>query len=334
MEAGKLTLIKLDDLTLDINNPRLAELPKSSRFERSIITLLSATSHDLRKSILMNGFRDNQDYIVVKREGGENIVVEGNRRIAILKSLAVANEVGFNLSQDVEVLFFEDMSDREYFTRVGIAHVAGKKAWSTLAQAKFLKDFIESKNMTQKKASEKLGIPPNKVSKLLKALATHAFIEEELEVPLDFAKVFKLLPNVINSVGIVFESKRRGLIEVNLDASLAGNLTDIRTICSKLSEAPLELFTAKQLGTVLQIPELTKLLSEGGFQSALDHIKLSMDVYLDDFTTNVGYLLNKVQQLKLTQRSHNTQAKLIKLTQVLSELNFEITRNLHNYNSQ
>jgi hypothetical protein len=89
--------VRLDELDLDLRNVRI---PFQGRDEAAIVAYLveSADLLELAGDILRDGYIDN-DIPVVTVENGRRIVMEGNRRIAALKSISNPSLLGRSASR-------------------------------------------------------------------------------------------------------------------------------------------------------------------------------------------------------------------------------------------
>ncbi|MCW1432076.1 hypothetical protein [Novosphingobium sp. JCM 18896] len=74
--------VVVDQLKLDLDNPRFVDLSFSEEAEMIEYLYANADLPELLLSILNSGFMDFEP-IVVKR--GDNVVLEGNRRVAALR---------------------------------------------------------------------------------------------------------------------------------------------------------------------------------------------------------------------------------------------------------
>ena len=141
------TPLKVDNLHFDHDNPRLAEYGiKPATKESEILRILWEAMDvlELVQSIAASGYFHHEPLIVAK-EKGKNIVIEGNRRLAALKVLltpSIAKEYGWELPklseanrkklEEVPVIF----SNREDSWRyLGFKHVNGPAKWTSFCIA-------------------------------------------------------------------------------------------------------------------------------------------------------------------------------------------------------
>ncbi|WP_409047522.1 ParB N-terminal domain-containing protein [Microbacterium sp. HA-8] len=85
-DRASLIYLRVDELTLDTRNPRLVTAAAPS--QKSLLRQLyeQESLDELAQSFVDNGYFAEEPLVVVK-ENGEWVVVEGNRRLATLKLL-------------------------------------------------------------------------------------------------------------------------------------------------------------------------------------------------------------------------------------------------------
>jgi hypothetical protein len=188
------TPISLEDILLDPNNPRFAELGQElesvpeirfaePRVQQQAFDRMKTPRFDvaeLRDTIKNLGFLP-MDRIVVRKwrtgppDNGKYIVVEGNRRIAALKWLLDLHQSGretFSPEQldnftALEVLLLEDQTAPESVRWVlpGLRHVSGIKEWGPYQKARAVHVLRES-GMTPQEAAQSLGLSTRAANQL------------------------------------------------------------------------------------------------------------------------------------------------------------------------
>lgn len=160
----------INQLLLDPNNFRFLDLPQwrrrqSGRFhdlpvQDATLRLLESISrynlNELRQSFLSNGYVKLERIVVVPYEHCEGyyLVVEGNRRIAALKTLLRDNLEGtLTLTQDqindfstVPVAILQPEGEPLLSARrviMGIRHVAGPQEWGAYQQAYLILQLVD-----------------------------------------------------------------------------------------------------------------------------------------------------------------------------------------------
>jgi hypothetical protein len=132
--------IKLDELILDKENPRFAELYNGSDKEEEIIEYLlwTESANEIAEAITTaNEYYDDRPLWVYK-DNGKYIVKDGNRRCSAVKALQHPNY--YKLShpkfeiKELPVLEYKDLSDLE--TRIRLEHNSNLfKKWGRIAKA-------------------------------------------------------------------------------------------------------------------------------------------------------------------------------------------------------
>lgn len=177
--------VAIEQLHLDPENPRLPERLKNAPEKEVLNWMLSdATLVDLMASIAENGFFNGEPILVVE-EGGKNIVVEGNRRLASIKLLAnpelatesprtIKNvaEIAVSNNSIPQTIWVYMCRDREEVRNyLGFRHVSGVKQWPLISKARYLYSLFLEKNRfdydVYKELAREIGSKANYVRKLL-----------------------------------------------------------------------------------------------------------------------------------------------------------------------
>ena len=87
MKSGDIMSFDVSKLAFDVRNPRLAEFDTAGD-EPEVIKMLweMMDVEELVLSIAASGYFDHEP-VIVAMEGGSNVVIEGNRRLAAVKLL-------------------------------------------------------------------------------------------------------------------------------------------------------------------------------------------------------------------------------------------------------
>lgn len=133
---SELITVSIDELNLDINNPRIIMkhfVPENEITEEVIIEYLREQDNldDLKNLIEKEGWDPPYDPWILK-EDGKYIVKEGNRRVAALKLLKQENK---DIPYEIDVSLYHDIEDiKKHITKV---HDPEKnvKSWTPWAQA-------------------------------------------------------------------------------------------------------------------------------------------------------------------------------------------------------
>ncbi|GBR76666.1 hypothetical protein NO2_1179 [Candidatus Termititenax persephonae] len=138
--------VNINDLILDSNNPRFAQLYSGNSQENIIQYLLEEEdAKDLAKRIIKRGFRQDKKLWVLKK-GNKYLVKDGNRRCAAVKALQEPKK--YSLSQSINrktlpVIIYEDEQFLDDLIKE--EHTSSSvREWSTIAKA--LEVYRLSKN--------------------------------------------------------------------------------------------------------------------------------------------------------------------------------------------
>lgn len=192
--------IGIDDLRLDLENPRLPK-SKQSISEEVVIEylLLEAATLELMESIGENDFFVGELLLVIpdKDDEGRYIVVEGNRRLTavlllnnpeLAKVKKTATKEIFNSAKfKPSILPCLVFSSREEIQKyIGFVHITGKKSWRMLEKARYLNDLRLSEKFISlsfyeacKEIARVIGSRAPYVRKMLTSYQLYAIIEDE-----------------------------------------------------------------------------------------------------------------------------------------------------------
>jgi hypothetical protein len=146
-------IVNIDHIFLDPNNLRLIGLRRQTperRFleegvQSSVLTLMERFDIDsLKKSFLQEGVLPVDKIVVRRYDSSDNyIVVEGNRRIAAIKSLLnehdsgeiTINEQRLQELSELNVLLLKNATKEDTLLIQGIRHVPGIREWGAYERA-------------------------------------------------------------------------------------------------------------------------------------------------------------------------------------------------------
>ncbi|MFK0082755.1 ParB N-terminal domain-containing protein [Glutamicibacter sp. NPDC090743] len=238
--------IPLDELVLDRRNPRLPDVDMPDQ-DTALETL--AQNADLGELVdsISNAGWINFEPLIVTIEGGENVVIEGNRRLAALKIIRdrrLQELVGVYPPKQIhaeaqpEKLHVNLVASREAAREfIGFKHINGAFRWDSYAKAKFAHEWYTASpdlNMI----SKKLGDSHSTVSRLINAYsvlhqAEHSgFDRHEIEKKnLHFSHLYTALPapSVRKFLGIDEVSAKEVLTEAPIPADHTENLVQLMT---------------------------------------------------------------------------------------------------------
>ena len=178
----KIEQVETDTLEFDRQNPRLAEYgitPKST--DEKIIGILwdEMDAAEIALSIAASGFFAHEQLIVAK-EKGKNIVLEGNRRLAavrVLRERNLADGKNWNLPKmkraivnslnELPVIF---TTRKDSWRPLGFKHVNGPAKWTSYAKAAYVADVVDKYNVTLSGIAAQIGDEHNTVRRLYRGL--------------------------------------------------------------------------------------------------------------------------------------------------------------------
>lgn len=216
----KVTRIPTRDLCFDPQNPRFYRLNDDYSVAAVIEEMLDDESvQDLMLSIGQKGYFEGEP-LLVTRDNGNRIVVEGNRRLAAVKLLnrellppprrrasvsQLLTEVV--VSPPTELPCIEYPSRRDIMRYLGYRHITGIKEWDSLSKAKYLSDIRQefyagqAQSEQMKSLARDIGSRSDYVAQLLTALGLYIQAEDErfFQLPISANDVeFSYLTTALN----------------------------------------------------------------------------------------------------------------------------------------
>jgi hypothetical protein len=141
-KRSALTYVNINDLKLDINNPRFGELYKGSTNEDDLIEYLfneEAADEIARAIVSRNEFYEDKALWVIKdKVDGKYIVKDGNRRCAAIKALNLPGKykLGSTKTTFSSLPVYEYYDEDELKSRIGEEHTASLfRNWERIAKA-------------------------------------------------------------------------------------------------------------------------------------------------------------------------------------------------------
>ena len=184
--------LSVDSLRFDGKTPRLAEYGiGEASGEEDIISLLwdAMDIGELVQSIAASGYFPHEPLVVVENNG-ENIVIEGNRRLAAVKALldpVLSEKRGWNVPKlgkkalsNLESLPARISPGRKDSWRyLGFKHVNGPAKWTSYAKAKYIADVHREYGVSLEDISRQIGDGHKTVQRLYRGLAVLEQAERE-----------------------------------------------------------------------------------------------------------------------------------------------------------
>lgn len=180
LNAEEIKWISVSDLEFDLKNPRLAEFDIADS-QADIIKVLWDTMdvQELVLSIVASGYFKHEPVIVAK-ENGRNVVIEGNRRLAAVK-LLLKPDIGKDLNAKIPDVSNEHrkslleipvlLSSRKGAWRyLGFKHVNGPAKWGSYAKSKYIADVHRNYGVPLDNIARQIGDTHNTVHRLYRGL--------------------------------------------------------------------------------------------------------------------------------------------------------------------
>ena len=183
----KATLVSVDWLKLDAENPRLMGVRAAATDEAIIAHLYRAEDlGELLQSIAANGYMDVEPFIVL--QGEEHLtVLEGNRRLAavrlfrepdLVSRISKSNSIKIpvpKLSEghertlcEISVYRVAKREDADSF--IGFKHINGAARWSSYAKARFAARWHKDQNVSLTDISNRIGDRHATVKRMVNAI--------------------------------------------------------------------------------------------------------------------------------------------------------------------
>ena len=187
-----LITVPVEEIFLDLFNPRFSGEIKSPKFSCDIknndqkaqeltrrYLLEKHGVHTLVDSVKRVGFLKIDRIVVRKITSGVYIVVEGNRRLAAIKTILgevrrkvlVLPDVILGTLIEIEVLVLNvdggSAVNASSFIQ-GIRHILGVRNWGPYQQGKLVHSLVEDDGLNFREAALSVGLSPSRVSALLR----------------------------------------------------------------------------------------------------------------------------------------------------------------------
>ena len=182
MDTKEIKMIKVAELAFDLENPRLVEfdLTDSATEEEVIQVLWEAMDvREVMMSIAASGFFPHEPLIVAE-EGGKNVVIEGNRRLAAVKIL-LRPEAAESYAMSIPPITSEEKaalaelpavigSRRDTWRYLGFKHVNGPAKWSSYAKSQYIADVHRNYKIGLEDIARQIGDTHKTVQRLFRGL--------------------------------------------------------------------------------------------------------------------------------------------------------------------
>lgn len=197
MNNYKIEYEEVEKLHFDPKNPRLAEFNTDDKMsEDEILRLLWETMavDELVLSIASSGFFKNEPLLVLEethKKTKQNIVIEGNRRLAAVKSIrnpSVLDGIpGTNILTRVppgivkelkEIPIIKVSSREEAWKYIGFKHINGPAKWGSFAKAQYIAQIHKEFKISLNDIGAQIGDNNKTVQKLYQGLRVIEQAEE------------------------------------------------------------------------------------------------------------------------------------------------------------
>ena len=315
--------MKSSNLLFDKENPRLVEFGASEYTEEKLINLLwkEMAINELVMSILAFGFFKHEPLYVMAGQDDNFIVLEGNRRLAAVRSILnpdlvsggkmdkykkqISEGLKESLESSIPVIVLQSRQDA--WQLLGFKHVNGPAKWGSYAKAKYIAQVHNSFGVELNKIAEQIGDTNKTVRKLYQGLMVLEQAVNQTEFSIDdiraprlyFSHLYTALgyENIRNYIGLsddfessnpVPEEKLKNLQEV-MDWIFGSKMRDVKRC------------------VVTQNPDLRKLVEILGNDLSVSALKASGDI-------NIAYDLTIDDNDALREALANARLALNKAT--------------------
>jgi len=196
----ELITVNIDHIFLDPNNLRFAGIRRQTSEQRfleegvqtAVLELMERFDIDsLKKSFLQQGVLPVDKIVVKKYDNSDNyIVIEGNRRIAAIKSILkehASGEIQIDNTRlegfrELNVLLLQDANKEDTLLIQGIRHVPGIKEWGAYERAEAV-SYLLDQEYSNEEVSNLLGgiIRPGEVARYYHAYGAMRQMKEDDE---------------------------------------------------------------------------------------------------------------------------------------------------------
>jgi len=177
---------KLEEIFLDPNNPRFFIEPQSvtpdSKIMENVVqeNCLSKMKDygidELKESIKNVGFIQIDKVVIRPLDTNRYVIVEGNRRVAALKTLKKEIENSeIQLPKEIvdsilrfRVIVYKGKEKDIAWIIQGIRHISGVRNWPSYQQAEILIKILKEKKVGIREASNALGVGPRVAARLVR----------------------------------------------------------------------------------------------------------------------------------------------------------------------
>ncbi len=183
LESAKIEPLPVSDLNFDRQNPRLVGYGiRPNTPDEEVIKILwqEMAVDEVAMSIVASGYWP-QEPLIVTKEGGKWVVIEGNRRLAAIRALLepkLAQLVGTDLGGQLKPVVEASLKNlpvikstrEESWRYLGFRHVNGPARWSSYAKAEYIRFVHEKYKIPLEEIAAQIGDRHRTVRRLYRAL--------------------------------------------------------------------------------------------------------------------------------------------------------------------
>lgn len=182
MNAETSILMKVSDLHFDRKNPRLAEFDLTDDSKESEVMEILWEAMDVEEltmSIAASGFFRHEP-VLVAEENGKSVVIEGNRRLAAVKSLLNPNlapglaaripAIGKEAKDALQEIPAISGTRENAWRYLGFKHVNGPAKWSSYAKSRYIADVHRNFGVPLEDIAKQIGDTHKTVQRLFRGL--------------------------------------------------------------------------------------------------------------------------------------------------------------------
>lgn len=294
--ANNIVYLGASDLHFDYSNPRMVEYNFTPETTEKIIinTFWSEmATEELVMSILAHGFFQHEPLYVVK-ENGSLVVVEGNRRLAAIKSILNPEVIDNNkmdkyktkitkriieqLNASIPVLELVDREDAWRY--IGYKHVNGAAKWGSYAKAQYIATVKNKFGKSLNEIAEQIG----DANKIVKKLYQGLLVLDQADAMTDFKKEDTYAKRIYFShlyTAITYDNFRNYL---GLKADFENENPVAEEKLKNLEQVMFWLYgsSSKKISSIIesQNPDLRHLNEVLGNKEATEYLKVNPDLNL------------------------------------------------------
>ena len=194
-EAGRKSI---DELFLDDNNPRFGELDRDTEQSRIVDLIIEKFGiEDILSSMALNGFFAAEPLVCARKENGDFVVKEGNRRLCACiiltgdprahrhtqltkRATELWESNGKPPIEPAPILIFDEKGAEadKMLAYLGVRHISAAQPWDSYAKASWVARITDNTELNVSKVSAMIGDQHSTVVRLLEG---YRFIRQLIE---------------------------------------------------------------------------------------------------------------------------------------------------------